>query len=313
MTRYYCESGAGGIAVGVHTTQFEIREPQFDLYQPVLELAAEAMNAYGEGDTKLFVKVGGIAGRTAQAVAEAELAAGLGYHMGLVSLAAMKGESNDKLVDHLRVVSEVIPVIGFYLQPSVGGVRLDYAFWRKAAEIENLVGIKMAPFNRYETLNVIRAVFDSGRGKEIALYTGNDDNILVDLASRFRFAEDAAPMQIRGGLLGQWAVWTHQAAKDLESIKALKGETLSGALLTRAHQLTDANAAIFDVANGFAGCIPGIHEILRRQGLLEGRWTLNPEEDLSPGQMEEIDRICKSYPGLNDDYFVKENLDRWLC
>lgn len=312
LTRYYCESGAGGIAVGVHTTQFEIREPRFGLYQPVLELAAEAMNAYGEGFSQPLVKVAGIAGRTAQAVAEADLAAGLGYHLGLVSLAAMKGASNEELVAHLRTVSEVIPVLGFYLQPSVGGVRLDYTFWRKATEIENLVGIKMAPFNRYETLNVIRAVFESGRAKEIALYTGNDDNIFVDLASRFRFTEDAEPMQIRGGLLGQWAVWTYQAAKDLESIKALKGESLSGSLLTRAHQLTDANAAIFDVANGFAGCIPGIHEILRRQGLLEGRWCLNPQEELSPGQMEELDRIYSAYPTLNDDAFVKENIDRWL-
>ncbi|MDQ8187706.1 hypothetical protein [Pelagicoccus sp. SDUM812002] len=312
LTRYYCESGAGGIAVGVHTTQFEIREPQYGLYQPVLELAARTMDSCEEGSSNELLRIAGIAGDTEQAVAEAEIAAGLGYHLGLVSLAALKGNSNDAMVAHLQAVSEVIPVCGFYLQPSVGGLRLDYEFWRKAVEIENLVGIKMAPFNRYETLNVIRAVSESGRAGEVALYTGNDDNILIDLASEFRFSEEAEPIRIRGGLLGQWAVWTHQAAKDLDVVKALHGQALPKELLTRAHQLTDANAAIFDVANGFAGCIPGIHEILRRQGLLEGLWCLNPDEVLSPGQKEELDRVYAAYPSLNDDTFVRENLDRWL-
>lgn len=312
LTRYYCESGAGGIAVGVHTTQFEIREPKYGLYQPVLELAANVMDECEQGTELGLVRVAGIAGRTVQAVAEAETAAGLGYHLGLVSLAAMGDRSIDELVDHIQAIADVFPVFGFYLQPSVGGCRLDYEFWRKAAEIENLVGIKMAPFNRYETLNVVRAVYESGRADEIALYTGNDDNILIDLASEFRFSEDAEPLRIRGGLLGQWAVWTYQAAKDLDTVKAQRESGMSRELLTRAHQLTDANAAIFDVANGFAGCIPGIHEILRRQGLLEGRWCLNPEEELSPGQMEELDRIYNAYPMINDDSFVRENLDRWL-
>lgn len=312
LTRYYSESGAGGLAVGVHTTQFEIREPRYGLLKPVLELAANAMDECEKSADRGLVRVAGIAGETRQAVAEAELAAGLGYHVGLVSLAAMKGCGNAELVSHLKAISEVIPVFGFYLQPSVGGRRLDFDFWAEAVEIENLVGIKMAPFNRYETLNVVRAVYESGRADEIALYTGNDDNILIDLASEFRFSEDANPIRIRGGLLGQWAVWTHQAAKDLEAVKANRDAGLSKELLTRAHQLTDANGAIFDVANGFAGCIPGIHEILRRQGLLEGRWCLNPEEELSPRQMEELDRVCSAYPSLNDDDFVRENLDRWL-
>lgn len=314
LTRYYCESGAGGIALGVHTTQFEIRDPKVGLYEPVLELAAEAISeCEGEKVNKL-VRVAGIAGPTKQAVAEAELAAGLGYHLGLVSLAAFSGESNEALIEHLETLSKVIPIFGFYLQPSVGGMPLDYAFWRRAAEIENLVGIKMAPFNRYETLNVVRAVLNSGRAGDIALYTGNDDNILLDLLSEFQFEQGGESVGIRGGLLGQWAVWTHQAAKDLDRIKKIRtfSSVVPNELVTKAHQLTDANAVIFDVANGFAGCIPGIHEILRRQGLLEGRWTLNSKEELSPGQMEEIDRVYAAYPSLNDDTFVKENLDRWL-
>lgn len=314
LTRYYCDSGAGGIAVGVHTTQFEIREAKFGLYRPVLELAAEVMNEREAKQADPFIRVAGIAGRTKQAVAEAELAAGLGYHLGLVSLAALKGSSNDELLEHLRAVSEVIPVFGFYLQTSVGGIPLDYDFWRRAAEIDKLAGIKIAPFNRYQSLDVIRAVIDSGRAKEVALYTGNDDNIHLDLLSRFRFKQGGESVEIRGGLLGQWAVWTHQAANDLERIKVIKAfsKVVPEESIMRAHQLTDANSAIFDVANGFAGCIPGIHEILRRQGLLEGRWTLNPKEELSPGQMEQIDRIYRSYPSLNDDDFVAENLDRWL-
>lgn len=314
LTRYYSESGAGGIAVGVHTTQFEIREPKIGLYRPVLELAAETMNEIQTDDAAPLIKVAGIAGQTKQAVAEAELAVELGYDLGLVSLGAFSGASNEALVEHLEILSKIIPVFGFYLQPSVGGIELDYRFWRKAAEIENLVGIKMAPFNRYQTLNVVRAVLESGRGKEIALYTGNDDNIIVDLLSEFQFEQGGESIEIRGGLLGQWAVWTHQAAADLAQIRKLKASSpiIPNWLVTRGHQLTDANAAIFDVANNFAGCITGIHEILRRQGLLEGLWTLNPNEGLSSGQKEEIDRIYKAYPGLNDDDFVKENLDRWL-
>ncbi len=316
LTRYYAESGAGGIAVGVHTTQFEIRDPQIGLYEPVLALAAETMkDAEADTGTEL-IKVAGIVGDTAQAVAEAECAAGLGYHIGLVGLGALKTASNEELIAHLETVSQVIPVFGFYLQPSVGGRKLDYDFWRSAMGIENLIAIKTAPFNRYDTLDVLRAVSEGGRTDSLAMYTGNDDNILLDLLTPVRFSESEEEPEVcfRGGLLGQWAVWTQQAVKDLEVVKEVRksGGPVPISLLTRAQQLTDANAAIFDVANGFSGCIPGIHEILRRQGLLENIWTLNPDEILSQGQSEELDRVCRAYPSLTDDAFVKENLDRWL-
>lgn len=316
LTRYYMDAGAGGLAVGVHTTQFEIRLPEFGLYHPVLALAAEEMDAYEEHSGLSMIRVAGIVGPTSQAVAEAECAVELGYDLGLVSLSAFGTASDDEMVAHLEALSEVMPLFGFYLQPSVGGRKLGYGFWRKAMGIENLVAIKTAPFNRYDTIDVLRAVSDSGRDETIALYTGNDDNILIDLLTPSIFTEgkNAPVFPFRGGLLGQWAVWTHQAVNDLEAIKKHREDNwlIPMSLLARAQQLTDANAAIFDAANQFAGCIPGIHEILRRQGLLEGVWTLNPNEGLSPGQSEAIDRVCRAYPSLNDDRFVEENLDRWL-
>ena len=316
LTRYYMDAGAGGVAVGVHTTQFEIRDPKVGLYQPVLELASETMRKHEKDTGKLLVKVAGVLGKTEQALAEATIARDLGYDLALVSLSAFADADNESMVAHLRALAEVIPLFGFYLQPSVGGRRLDYAFWRDAMEIENLVAIKTAPFNRYDTLDVLRAVSDSGRRESLAMYTGNDDNIILDLLTPVQFAEasNVGPIRFRGGLLGQWAVWTREAARDLNAINALKKTctALPSSWLTRAQQLTDANAAIFDTANGFAGCIPGIHEILRRQGLLEGVWTLNPNEVLSPGQSEELDRVCRAYPSLSDDRFVRENLDRWL-
>ena len=314
LTRYYLDAGAGGIAVGVHTTQFEIRESGIDLLKPVLSLAAEEMKACERASGERLVKVAGIVGPTRQAVAEAELAARLGYDIGLVSLSALAEASNAELVAHLEEIAKILPIFGFYLQPAVGGRCLDYAFWRQAAEIDNLLAIKTAPFNRYQTLDVLRAVVEAGRAKEIALYTGNDDNILIDLLTRFRFSEGGEEITFSGGLLGQWAVWTRAAVGFLEEVKALRqtGSSISQDRLTAAQQLTDANAAIFDAANGFAGCIPGIHEILRRQGLLEGVWTLKPEERLSPGQADEIDRVCRAYPGLADDTFVRKNLERWL-
>lgn len=314
LTRYYADSGAGGIAVGVHSTQFEIRLPEIGLYQPVLELAAETLTESEAASGRELIRVAGIAGNTAQAVKEAELAAGLGYHIALVSLAAFKESTNAELIEHLNAVSDVIPIFGFYLQPAVGGRKLDYNFWLQAAEIENLLAIKTAPFNRYDTMDVARALADSGRADSIALYTGNDDNIILDLLTTYQFTADGPIVPFRGGLLGQWAVWTHRAAQDFEFIKALRAENqpIPHWWMTRAQQLTDVNAALFDVANKFHGCIPGIHEILRRQGLLQGRWTLNPKEELSPGQLEEIDRIHKAYPDLNDDEFVQANLDRWL-
>lgn len=303
LTRYYLAAGAGGIAVGVHTTQFAIRYPKFGLLESVLALAAEESRGNG------IVKIAGVCGRKKQALAEAELAAGLGYDAVLLSLADLKHETIPQLLEHARAVSTVVPIIGFYLQPAVGGRLLTYEFWRQFVEIENAVAIKIAPFNRYQTLDVIRALAQSGRAHEVALYTGNDDNILNDLLTKFDFGTQ--PLRIAGGLLGHWAVWTKTAVSHLALTKQ-HSDPVPGELLTLAQQITDANSAIFDPAHNFRGCIPGIHEILRRQGLIEGRWCLDPEEELSPGQSAELDRVCGSYPHLQDDAFVKEHLDEWL-
>jgi dihydrodipicolinate synthase/N-acetylneuraminate lyase len=299
LTRYYLAAGAGGVAVGVHTTQFEIRE--HGLLEPVLALAAEELR------TADAIRVAGIVGKTAQAVREAELAAGLNYHAGLLSLGAMKSASVPELLDHVRAIASVMPVMGFYLQPAVGGRALPYEFWRQFAEIENAVAIKIAPFNRYQTIDVVRAVAESGRAEQVALYTGNDDNILLDLLTPFRFG--GRTLRIVGGLLGHWSVWTRCAVELLQCVK--QGREWSESLRLSI-EITDSNAAFFDAANGFAGCIAGIHEVLRRQGLLAGRWCLNPREELSPGQMEEIDRVYRAYPHLNDDEFVAQNRERWL-
>jgi dihydrodipicolinate synthase/N-acetylneuraminate lyase len=301
LTRYYLAAGAGGIAVGVHTTQFAIREA--GLLRPVLELAADEEKSH----KPLVLKVAGICGPTKQAVAEAEIARDLGYDIGLLSLAALKDAGEDALVAHARAVGDVLPLFGFYLQPAVGGRVLSYSFWRRFAEIPAVVAIKMAPFNRYQTLDVVRAVAESGRAEEIALYTGNDDNIVVDLLTEYRFGKTS--LRIVGGLLGHWSVWTRQAVGLLEEIHCANGPTPE--LLTRAVQITDANAAFFDAANGFRGCIAGLHEVLRRQGLLEGLWCLDPNERLSPGQAAEIDRVIRAYPHLNDDAFVTRYADAW--
>jgi len=302
LTRYYIAADAGGIAVGVHTTQFTIRDPKINLLRPVLKLAAE------EAGTKV-VKIAGVCGNREQALREAHLAADLGYDGALLSLANLKSEDIPALLEHARVVAAVIPVIGFYLQPSVGGRILPFEFWRQFVEIENVVAIKIAPFNRYQTIDVVRAVSQSGRAKDIALYTGNDDNILLDLLTRYDFGGER--LRIVGGLLGHWAVWTKTAVAHLALAKSHDHE-ISSQILTLAQQITDANAAFFDPAHQFHGCIAGIHEVLRRQGLLEGRWCLDPKEDMSPGQSEEIDRIYKTYPHLPDDNFVKEHLYEWL-
>ncbi|MCC7341372.1 MAG: dihydrodipicolinate synthase family protein [Bryobacterales bacterium] len=306
LTRYYVDAGAGGVAVGVHTTQFAIREPRFGLFEPVLELAAVAL-----GDRPL-IRVAGICGKTGQALREAKFAADWGYHAGLLSLSAFRDDSVEAMLSHARAVAEVLPVFGFYLQPAVGGRVLPYAFWRKFAEIENVVAIKMAPFNRYQTLDVIRAVADAGRADSIALYTGNDDQILGDLLTEF--PAGGRTVRMSGGLLGHWSVWTSVAVKHLALAKQVhaNGGGITKETLTLAAEITDSNAALFDAANGFHGCIAGLHEILRRQGLLEGRWCLDEHEDLSLGQMEEIDRVCRQYPHLVDDRFVEENLHRWL-
>ena len=312
LTRYYMDAGAGGIAVGVHTTQFAIRDPRHGLYRPVLELAAETARAARADRDTPFALVAGAIGDTRQAVQEAELAAALGYDVVLLGLGAMWAASDAELIRHCRAVAEVLPLFGFYLQPAVGGRVLPYSFWRAFAEIPNVWAIKVAPFNRYRTLDVVRAVADSGRD-DLALYTGNDDSIIVDLLTPFpgRSSHEATH-HIVGGLLGQWAVWTRSAVQLLARVRSARGATLEASWFREAAALTDANGAIFDAAHDFAGCIPGIHEVLRRQGLLRGTWCLDPHESLSPGQADEIDRVCRAYPHLNDDAFVADNLEEWL-
>jgi dihydrodipicolinate synthase/N-acetylneuraminate lyase len=304
LTRYYRAAGAGGVAVGVHTTQFAIRD--VGLYQPVLEIAAEEVR-----DTEL-IKVAGVVGHTPQAVKEAECAASLGYHAALLSLGALRDATIPELLEHTRTIAQIMPVFGFYLQPAVGGRVLPYEFWRGFAEIENVVAVKIAPFNRYQTIDVVRAIAESGRAGDIALYTGNDDNIMVDLLTPFVFG--GRVLRIRGGLLGQWAVWTFRAVQLVGRTHAMldRGTPLTAGWLTKAAEMTYANAVIFDAANNFRGCIPGIHEVLVQQGILSGRWCLDPEEDLSPGQGAAIARLCKDFDDLPDDNFVKEHLHEWL-
>ncbi len=316
LMRYYCDAGAGGVAVAVHTTQFEIRKPEFSLFEPVLLVCSEAIDSWVAQNGRPVVKIAGIVGKTEQAIREAESAAAHGYHIGLLSLSAFKGAALNEMITHAEAVASRIPLFGFYLQPSVGGRILPFAFWKRFCKIPNVVAIKIAPFNRYQTIDVARAVAESGREHEIALYTGNDDNIIADLLAPYRFTINGTEhaLRIRGGLLGQWAVGTKSAVLLLEKIHRLteRGEDIPQELLQRNIELTDVNAALFDAANGFAGVIPGVHEILRRQGLFEGIWTLNPHERLSAGQLEEIGRVHASYPHLFDDEFVKEYLHSWL-
>jgi dihydrodipicolinate synthase/N-acetylneuraminate lyase len=308
LTRYYADAGAGGIAVGVHSTQFAIRT--VGLFEPVLRLAAETVAAERRTGRSL-VRIAGAIGPTKQAVAEAETARRLGYDAVLLGLGALREETVPELVAHCRSVGEVLPLVGFYLQPAVGGRVLAEAFWRRFLEIEAVVAVKVAPFDRYQTLDVVRALAASGRDGEVALYTGNDDAIVLDLLARL---PGEPSVGFDGGLLGQWGVWTRRAVELLEAVKRCRRDGGKGALelLALGQQLTDANAALFDARNAFRGCIPGIHEVLRRQGLLAGRWCLDPHEDLSPGQAEEIDRVLAAYPHLADDAFVQENRDRWL-
>lgn len=315
VIRYYLEAGAGGLAVGVHTTQFAIRAPEHRLLEPVLKLAAEELDRAARGRTELTVRIAGVCGPTPQALAEAELVRSHGYHAALLSLGALRDASEAELLDHCRRVADVLPVVGFYLQGSAGGRVLPHSFWRRAAEIENLVAIKIAPFNRYQTLDVVRAIVESGR-EDIALYTGNDDHIVLDLLTPFRFLQRGQPVERRivGGLLGHWAVWTRRAVELHAECQRLarSSDPIPAELLRRAVEVTDANAAFFDAAHGYAGCVAGLHEVLRRQGLLEGIWCLDTNETLSPGQGEEIDRVCRAYPHLCDDEFVRQHRDRWL-
>lgn len=314
LMRYYLDAGAGGVAVGVHTTQFEIRLPEINLYVPILEIAREEFDRFETVNKKPIIRIAGVIGKTAQAMSEAGLALEKGYHAVLLSVAAFKDASNQEILEHCQKVATIVPVIGFYLQPAVGGRELDVQFWREFAKIENVIAIKIAPFNRYQTFDVVRGVVESGRADEIALYTGNDDNILVDLLSEYEIKSEGKTIKKRivGGLLGHWAVWTKKAVELLGDVHLGKFDNNAKKMLALAHQITDSNAAFFDAANNFKGCITGIHEVLRRQGLLEGIWTLNPKEDLSPGQLNEIDRVCQAYPHLNDDEFVKKNLDNWM-
>lgn len=309
VLRYYMDSGTGGIAVGVHSTQFEIREPEHALFEPLLEFASKGIDSW-LGGSRPFVKIAGICGNTGQATNEAKIAIINGYHAGLLSLAALKNSSIEELLQHCKTVSETIPVIGFYLQPAVGGRVLPYQFWREFAKIPNVVAIKIAPFNRYQTFDVVRAVIESGRD-DIAVYTGNDDNIAIDLLTPWCY--NGKEIFIVGGLLGQFGVWTKRAVELMEEIKSIRQqEAIPAEWLKRNVEWTDANAAVFDAANGFAGCLPGIHEVLRRQGLLASINCLNPEETLSPGQAGELDRVQSAYPWLIDDEFVNANKERWF-
>ena len=311
LTRYYIDAGAGGLAVGVHTTQFAIRET--GLYRPVLELAAEAAVGWTKRPLAL---VAGLAGPTRQAVAEAETARGIGYHAGLLSLAAMKSASEDEILAHCETVAREIPLVGFYLQPAVGGIILSANFWRRFALIDNVIAIKIAPFNRYRTLDVLRGVAAAGALDRIALYTGNDDHILLDLTLPFDLRDRGITTRayFRGGLLGHWSVWTASAIRQFERCRAARHkDTVPADLLALDARITDCNSAFFDVANNFHGCIAGCHEVLRRQGLMKGIWCLDPKEGLSPGQIEEIDRVCNEHVDLSDDDFVAANLEKWLA
>ena len=312
LCRYYIDAGAGGIAVGVHSTQFEIRDPEIALFEPVLAQTSKFIDEWCEKTGRNILKVSGVCGKTEQASYEANFAVENGYDACLLSMSAYANDSVEEMLDHVRAIAKIMPVIGFYLQPSVGGRILPYEFWYEFAKIDNILGIKMAPFNRYQTFDVVRAVAEAGKENDITLYTGNDDNILIDLISEYKIGKKS--LRIKGGLLGHWCVWTKKAVELLDEVHTLiaSGQPIPKEILTRNIEITDSNAAFFDPAHSFAGCIPGIHEVLRRQGLLKGIWCLNPDEVLSPGQNEEISRVYEAYPHLNDDAFVKANLDKWL-
>ncbi len=314
LCRYYIAAGAGGIAVGVHSTQFEIRKPEIGLFEPVLRESSKFIDEYCRHSGRRILKIAGICGKTEQALKEADFALQNGYDAGLLSLGAFAQDGLPAMLQHCRTLAEKIPIIGFYLQPSVGGRILPYEFWRDFCCLDNILAIKIAPFNRYQTFDVVRALAESGR--EITLYTGNDDNIVIDLLTEYKIntSKGLRKIRIRGGLLGHWCCWTAKAVELLREIHALieRNADIPAEMLTRAAEITDANAAFFDPAHSFAGCIPGIHEVLRRQGLLPGTWCLNPKEVLSPGQAEEITRVHDAYPHLHDDAFVAEHLAEWL-
>ena len=314
LTRYYMDAGAGGIAVGVHSTQFAIRE--HGLFEPVLSCVSDAADRWSRKTGNTILKVSGACGKRKQAVVEAGFARKTGYHAVLLNLMAMKDDGISAMIDHCAAVADEIPLIGFYLQSAVGGPDLPFSFWKEFMKIPNVLGIKIAPFNRYKTFDVVRALCEAGKENEITLYTGNDDNIVPDLITEYKIECGGChkKVHIRGGLLGHWCVWTRKAVTLLDEVHALldSGKDVPHELLTRGMEITDCNAAFFDAANQFAGCIPGIHEVLRRQGLMKGVWCLDPSETLSPGQREEITRVYDTYPHLNDDDFVKAGIGKWL-
>jgi len=315
ITRYYLDAGSGGIAVAVHSTQFEIRNPEHNLFETVIKTVSDEIDDYEKKNNKVIVKVCGVCGKIEQAVKEAEAAKKYGYDAVLLSPGGLNDCTEDYMIERTAAVAKIMPVIGFYLQPAVGGRRFSYDYWARLCAVENVVAIKSAPFDRYCTLDLVRAAALSERCDEIALYTGNDDNIVIDLVTGYKFTVDGKVYKKRfvGGLLGHWSVWTKKAVELFDRLTlAAETENISYEILELANEVTDTNGAFFDVANGFAGCIAGLHEVLKRQGLFEGTWCLNPDETLSPGQMEEIDRVYKMYPHLNDDEFVKENLSKWL-
>lgn len=314
LIRYYLDAGAGGIAVAVHTTQFAIRLPGTDLYSPLLRIAKEEFDLFAGKEKKPVIRIAGVIGKTTEAVKEAETASKYGYHAVLLSLAAFKDSSDNEMIEHCRTIAKIMPVIGFYLQPAVGGRKLGIDFWRRFALIENVIAIKIAPFNRYQTFDVVRGIIESGRANQIALYTGNDDNIVVDLLTEYKIQHNGQTFSKRivGGLLGHWAVWTRGAVKLLNDIHSGKFDNDTSQALILANKITDCNAAFFDAAHDFKGCIVGLHEVLRRQGLFKGLWTLDPKERLSDAQKIEIDRVYAAYPELNDDDFIAENIERWL-
>jgi dihydrodipicolinate synthase/N-acetylneuraminate lyase len=315
LSRYYLAAGVGGLAVGVHTTQFEIRDPEVNLFEPVLKMAAEEIEKFEKENDKAIVKISGACGPMEQALRETKLAKKYGYDAVLLSPGGLDDLSEEEILERTEKVAEVLPVIGFYLQPSVGGRVFSYDYWSKFCEINNVVAIKSAPFNRYQTLEVVRAAALSSRADEIALYTGNDDNIVIDLLTEYRFeeGENVYKKGFDGGLLGHWAVWTQKAVEMFEELKEVKKrDSIPAKYLTLAAEVTDANSAFFDTANNFEGVIAGIHEVLRRQGIMEGIWCLDENETLSPGQKEEIDRVYRMYPHLSDDQFIEENLENWL-
>lgn len=316
LVRYYLDAGARGIAVGVHSTQFEIRNPEIALFEPVLSFVSKEIDAWSKIHHQSVIKIAGICGQTQQTINEANFAVRQGYHAGLLSLSAWNSAGVTEMIAHCRTIAQIIPIIGFYLQPAAGGRLLSREFWREFAKIDNVIAVKIAPFNRYQTLDVIRGVVESGRSDEITLYTGNDDNIVIDLLTAYPIttSDGVKVVRIKGGLLGHWSVWTQKAVQLLEQLHQLSScDKIPAEMLALNTKITDSNAAFFDAANNFDGCIPGIHEVLRRQKLLPGTWCLNPDETLSPGQSEEIDRVYAAYPELNDDEFVAANRDRWFA